>query len=284
MIDVVISLLGIGCGWEIWLVRFPVSARPLHDDISGTPAMIKLRLDLFHKRPTQLISQISNTIYFTYPKTYSIHISNEIPLPMPRYISTPSLNPQIFYLGECLVRNSDIPYQFIPGLTADELDDCDEMLDIIYSNEIPIDLMTMLVQRLNVASPVESEQTSSGEFNIPINGSANQENRSCLDCQPEGWVRIMNMYTKLIVMEAVHQRYGNGIYFRQMDRAWNIYDAAVGSAEIVERYPNNAGMRRMLDRYLRECSISVETLVAHAMIGDRLAAAMALEAIRTGTY
>lgn len=203
---------------------------------------------------------------------------------MPHFISTPSLNPKIFYIGESLIRPSDVPYEFVPPLTVDELDDCDEVIDIIYTNPRTTDLMTMLVQRLNVVAPVESEQTFVGEFNIPINGNANQANTSRSDPRPLCWVRIMNMYTKLIVMEAVHQRYGNGEYFKQMDDAWIVYDLAVGCADIMWRFPDNLMLRFSLNRHLLECSSSVDMLVAHAMIGDRLAAARALEAIRTGSF
>lgn len=174
---------------------------------------------------------------------------------------------KLFYIGECLSRESRVPIPCAPKLTDDELHTCDEIITHLQSNRENSDLLSMLIKTFRIAKPIEFENKLSRIISASL--VVEREQGDIPDEAAEYWFRIANTFNKLFVLEAAQERTADESFQGTIEMAWEYYYRAVQYALDIDANIHLKHQVVPLDWALADCGTVVETLLKQMVVPER---------------
>lgn len=186
---------------------------------------------------------------------------------MVQYISTAAFCGKLFYIGECLFRESQVPTASAPPLTDEELNECDDIVPDALDRLKKKDLLAMLMRKFNIAIPIDFIYRLAvvNEDLLAVDLAKRDDPTHAL----QYWFRIANTYSMLFVLDVVQEQCEQEELQLVMEQALGCYEAAVAYAERIDDGDEDRDLVAVLDKNLSDCRELVDKVLLQAKVPDR---------------
>lgn len=179
---------------------------------------------------------------------------------MVQQLSNAAFCGKLFYIGECLFGESQVPTASAPPLTDQELNECDDFVPDALERLKKKDFLAMLMTKFNIAMPIEFIYRLG-----VVNGqllAVDLEKRHDPNHALQYWLRIANTYSMLFVLDVVQEQCERVELQLVIEQASECYEAAVEYAARIDDGDKDSGLLIILDQNLSDC----RELVDHALL------------------
>lgn len=185
---------------------------------------------------------------------------------MPAQLTAAAFCGKIFYIGECLSFDSNVPIHADPTLTDEELHECDVIVTDHQRNSLTTDLLSMLVRTFHIALPIGFVRRLAGlnQHSMTLDERKTSDTEHVL----RYWFHIANTYSMLFVLEAVQERCEVEAWVEDISGAWRLYYDAVKVADRMDKDTKDRGLVVELHRHLRECKALVVAVLLLAQFPE----------------
>lgn len=169
---------------------------------------------------------------------------------------------KLFFISECLYRESHVPSSAAPPLSNEELNECDDIVIDAMENLMTKDLLSMLISTFHIALPIDFVRRLAA-INKDVH-AADQAKRADPAHVMRYWLRIANTYSMLFVLQVVQERCKRKELQDEFDHAVGWYENAVEYAERIDDDVEDRDLVVVLDSHLSSCRVLVEKLLLRA--------------------
>lgn len=185
---------------------------------------------------------------------------------MTQQLPTAAFIGKVFYIGECLFRQSHVPTPAAPPLSDEELHECDEIVVAVLNDPNKIDILGMLIRVFHIATPLEFVGRLAA---INRDHDAYKEKSDDANDTVQYWYHIANTYSMLFVLQSVQERCEQEDLQEEIYEAWVCYDDAVASAKKIIGDVGNWDLIVELSKQLTDCKTWIEKALQRVEVPER---------------